>query len=364
MEERSFGCRVRDPGASYRTGQAVFVTLLRGRCGCNQAGSEMSLDSRQPSCDLVGEMSTVDSTHPEFRHEALFYRGPPQYVNGVRAFLEEGLVRGEPTLVAVPGAKADLISRSIDISAAEVVDISELGRNPRRIIPAVVEFLRDSGNRRSRVICEMQWSARSPAEVAEVTRQEAFVNLALAEFPLTVLCPYELDTLLDKTLADARRTHLETLTDGALEHSETYEDPIAMCADELWPLDMPPGLPERVDFAFTELFALRRSVHDWASSSGLSPDRVDDLVLAVNELASNSIVHGGGGGTLSMWRGSDKSFVCEVRDSGQIRDPLVGSYSPGPDMEARGLWLVNHLCDLVEIRSGPGGTRVRVRVDL
>ena len=281
------------------------------------------------------------------------------------AFLEEGLLRGEPTLVAVPRGKADVIAQTIDTSLAQIVDISELGRNPRRIIPAVTEFLRDTGIRPSRIVCEMQWSGRSPAEAAEATRQEAFVNLALAEYPLTILCPYELDTLQSRTLVDAGRTHLETLTDGAAKSSETYEDPIAMCADELWPLDSPPQTPGRVDVEFTErLFALRRTVHEWASSSGLSPDRVDDLVLAVNELASNSIVHGGGAGTLSMWRGPDGSLACEVRDSGHITDPLVGSYSPGPEMEARGLWLVNHLCDLVEIRSDPRGTRVRIRFDL
>jgi hypothetical protein len=36
---------------------------------------------------------------------------------------------------------------------------------------------------------------------------------------------------------------------------------------------------------------------------------------------------------------------------------------PDPDPESgRGLWLVNQLCDLVQIRSGPSGTTIRVHM--
>jgi hypothetical protein len=51
-----------------------------------------------------------------------------------------------------------------------------------------------------------------------------------------------------------------------------------------------------------------------------------------------------------------------VRDQGEITDPLVGRYPPGPDLDVNGLWLVNQLCDLVQIRSGPDGTYVRLTI--
>jgi hypothetical protein len=57
-------------------------------------------------------------------------------------------------------------------------------------------------------------------------------------------------------------------------------------------------------------------------------------------------------------------MFCEVRDEGWIFDPLVGRRRPPPEERGQGLWLVNHVCDLVELRSGPAGTTVRLRMRL
>ena len=55
-------------------------------------------------------------------------------------------------------------------------------------------------------------------------------------------------------------------------------------------------------------------------------------------------------------------MTCQVSDSGRIRDPLAGRVRPEPDARGgRGLWLVNQLCDLVQIRTGSSGTTVRVQ---
>jgi anti-sigma regulatory factor (Ser/Thr protein kinase) len=62
------------------------------------------------------------------------------------------------------------------------------------------------------------------------------------------------------------------------------------------------------------------------------------------------------------WREPD-AVVCEVSDSGAIADPLAGRVEPRPDqLGGRGLWVANHLCDLVQIRSSPSGTVARVRM--
>jgi anti-sigma regulatory factor (Ser/Thr protein kinase) len=92
---------------------------------------------------------------------------------------------------------------------------------------------------------------------------------------------------------------------------------------------------------------------------------VRDLKLAVTEAATNSIRHGGGRGTALLWR-TDLSVVCELSDTGVITNPLVGLVRPTAGQAGgRGLWFVNNLCDLVEIRSSPGGgTRVRMSMDL
>jgi anti-sigma regulatory factor (Ser/Thr protein kinase) len=85
-------------------------------------------------------------------------------------------------------------------------------------------------------------------------------------------------------------------------------------------------------------------------------------VFVANELATNSIRHGGGSGHFELWRVGDR-VICEVTDRGWIRDPLVGRVEPADDSESgRGVWLANQLCDLVQIRTTPAGTTVRAHI--
>ena len=85
-------------------------------------------------------------------------------------------------------------------------------------------------------------------------------------------------------------------------------------------------------------------------------------MLAVDELATNSVIHGGGSGTLQAWDDGE-AVVCEIRDAGRLDAPLAGRERPAEGQIGRyGLWLVNHLCDFVEQRSLPDGNVVRVHV--
>ena len=81
-------------------------------------------------------------------------------------------------------------------------------------------------------------------------------------------------------------------------------------------------------------------------------DRLPDLVLAVNELATNSMRHGGGRGMLRIWE-RGRHVLLRGRDRGRIDDPLAGRERPDRSGGGgRGLWIVNHLCDLVQVRPG------------
>jgi len=117
-------------------------------------------------------------------------------------------------------------------------------------------------------------------------------------------------------------------------------------------------------FERDELAAVRELVAGEAARASLPGERSIALTVAVNELAANCVLHGGGAGTVQVWLEPD-AVVAEVSDGGWIKDPLAGRLRPGPSQEhGRGLWMVNQLCDLVQIRSGVSGTRVRVRVGL
>ena len=85
-------------------------------------------------------------------------------------------------------------------------------------------------------------------------------------------------------------------------------------------------------------------------------------MLAVAELAANSIRHGGGRGILRIWH-DDGSVIAEIRDRGLIEDPLAGRRAPAAEqLGGRGLWIANAVCDLVQVRSTAQGTAVRVHM--
>jgi anti-sigma regulatory factor (Ser/Thr protein kinase) len=127
-------------------------------------------------------------------------------------------------------------------------------------------------------------------------------------------------------------------------------------------LPVPPVDRVEVEFELDGLAGIRDLVADRAKLCGLDATRAEDLVLAVHELAANSVRHGGGRGTFRLWRDGD-ALVCEVSDRGWITDPMAGRRRPNTDQPGgRGLWLVNQLCDVVELRSSPAGTVVRVRM--
>ena len=97
-----------------------------------------------------------------------------------------------------------------------------------------------------------------------------------------------------------------------------------------------------------------------AGGTQLSAERLSELDLAVHEIASNSVRHGGGSGRFRVWTEAD-AVSCEIADAGRISDPLVGRVAPGLTAEGgRGVWLANQLADLVQIRSSADGTTVRI----
>jgi anti-sigma regulatory factor (Ser/Thr protein kinase) len=129
-------------------------------------------------------------------------------------------------------------------------------------------------------------------------------------------------------------------------------------------LHAPREAPAEMEFTRTSLRAVRRFVALGAERARLGRGRREDLVLAVDELATNSVTYGGGRGELSLWCEAGE-VRCEVRDRGHITDPLVGRRRPAPEqLTGRGLWVVGRLCDEVEIRSSPGRTVVRVHMRL
>jgi anti-sigma regulatory factor (Ser/Thr protein kinase) len=296
-----------------------------------------------------------------FRHEAAFYRDAGGYRAAVLPFIREGLDRAEAVLVAVPGPAAKLIREGLDGLAAAArqvayADMTELGRNPGRVIGAIWDFAGRYPGRPVRFVSELAWPGRSAAEIDEVAAHEAMLNLAFAAGPVTLLCPYDASLLAPRIISGAGLTHpfLRTAS-GVSASAEFMPGPGAPAA----PLPPPPGGARRLAFT-RDLRAVRAFVSEQAGQAGLSPDRAADLILAVGEVAANTVRHAGASGTLLTWTAGTE-IVCQVSDRGQITDPLAGRRRP-PETGGLGLWVVNQVCDLAELRTGPGGTVVRMHM--
>ena len=114
------------------------------------------------------------------------------------------------------------------------------------------------------------------------------------------------------------------------------------------------------DFELANLLDVRRDVQQAGSQCGLTDLRLYYFVVAVNEVMTNAIHHGGGHGTLRIaWAG--EYFECEVVDAGPGIPPekLDPATAPAADtLTGRGLWLTRQLCDKVEVVSDSTGTRV------
>jgi anti-sigma regulatory factor (Ser/Thr protein kinase) len=303
--------------------------------------------------------------HDSFRHEAYLYRGEQDFLASTAAFVREGVAAGQPVMVAVVPQRLERLREDLGTDADDVwfVDMAALGHNPAGIIPAWQGFVEafSDGGQPVRGVGEPVWAGRREAEIAECQLHEALLNMAVAaDTPLWLRCPYDVAALDDSVLHEMRRSHPVLVDAGEYRGSTSYggSDLVESMFGE--PLGSPgPGCVS-VDFGATDLSLVRAIVRDTVERAGLGPDVVDDVELAVHELSTNSVRHGGGRGTLLTWQ-EPEALVLEVRDTGVITDRLAGRRQPATGAPgSRGLWLANQLCDLVQLRSDAGGTTVRV----
>jgi serine/threonine-protein kinase RsbW len=114
-------------------------------------------------------------------------------------------------------------------------------------------------------------------------------------------------------------------------------------------------------FDHSRVTALRHTVTSRAARAGMAGERLDDFVVAVNELLTNAVRHGGGVGRVALWC-ADGVVVCEVADDGAgiAGRPARPSRPAADEAGGWGLWLADELTDSLEIDSGPAGTTVRI----
>ena len=300
-----------------------------------------------------------------FHHSALLYSSPEEFAAEGAAFLREGVEAGEPALVMVGPQKIEWLRDELgpDAEAIQFEDMTKVGHNPAWIIPAWREFADAHPGQRMRGIDEPIWAGRTDDELVECQRHESLLNHAFKDAAgFKLLCPYDTESLEPAVIHEAERSHPHVAADGAEHPSRSYRGTSACAEPHSDPLPEPRTVVHGLPFGEAMIDEVRRAVERHASRTGLRRRQREDLVLAVNELATNSVRHGGGYGRLRMWADEDR-VVCEVRDGGAIEEPLAGRERPEPRQRSGyGLWLANQVCDLVQVRSLTTGGVVRVHM--
>ncbi|WP_405497173.1 anti-sigma factor RsbA family regulatory protein [Nocardia sp. NBC_00511] len=301
-----------------------------------------------------------------FAHPALFYRGPEDYLSGTLAFIRAGLAQDEPVAVSVPTTNLALIREALgsDAGAVRLLDMTIEGRNPGRIIPGILRAFADVYPQgRVRIIGEPVWAARSELEYPACAQHEGLIDAAFAGRAVTILCPYDLTTLSPAIVADAYATHRKVIDRDGEITSGTY-DPASVVAAYNRQLGQPPATARTFAFDVDTLSHARWAVVDYATGRGMSESRLVDLEVVIGEAIANSVVHGGGRGTLSYWL-EDAQICCQIHDSGHILDPLSGRLPAAlRTAGGRGLLLINQLATLVRMHTDSAGTTLRVHVPL
>lgn len=308
------------------------------------------------------QRTSPEQTRTSLVHEALLYRNPEHLSNVVAHFAIDAAQAGEPLLVVLPEASHELVRNAVAPTGADThfEAMSARGRNPSCLLDLFEDWIAGHDGP-VRVIDEPVWPGRSHAEVVEVLRHEAAINHALASAEISILCPYDAAHLDADVLEGAELTHPRLITNGTGRASERYGDPLELLAGERWPQEPRKDPVSELDFD-GDLHALRSAVAGDPVAEMLGRERREDLVFVINEAATNAVKHGDGHCMARIWQDGE-TVVSEVQTRSPLADALVGRRRPDHGAETgRGLWLINQVCDLVELRTGACGTTVRMHL--
>ncbi len=305
-------------------------------------------------------------------HDALLYDSPEQLVDVAVPFLLAGLAAGEAGVIATSSTAAGLLRD--ELGTHPRVHIVERGDVYRARTPTAITTFRQlaeqrvsDGVPRVRVVGEVNFGD-TERDWLEWQRYEAVINEALADWPLWGLCVFDATRLPEPLLESALHTHSHVVDTGGRAPNPRFTAP----ADYLRSLPVPPepleDTPPRLlapDVA--DFIGLRHAVAAELAAVEAPRDLIEDFLLAVDEMTSNAVRHGGPPVSLRLWSADDR-VVCTIRDSGPGFDDPFAGYGPahGDDLSrgGMGLWLARQLCDHVDISGDDGGAQVRLTLRL
>ncbi len=301
-------------------------------------------------------------------HDALFYASEEEYLATAVPYLREGIECGDAVLVHAPPHSLELLREALDGDERVHLDgLGELYLSPALALAGYTRWFERqlaAGARAITTVGEITFPG-DPAGQLDWARMEALFNRLLARYPLRALCPYNVNTLPSSVIAEAHRSHPSFLSRGVRIPNPRYQDPREVLGRprpaERGSLEDSAPAAEIGDL--TDLGALRRDVYRVARTTDLPSDAVDDFVFAVNEVATNALIHGSRPVRIRLWAWGPR-MLCTVTDHGPgISDPFVGYQRPTKgsiDRSGVGLWAARQLCDLITWGRADGNFTVRL----
>jgi anti-sigma regulatory factor (Ser/Thr protein kinase) len=293
------------------------------------------------------------------RHAAVLYSTPDELARRLLAPLRAALADDAPAVAVVDAPTRAELHRELGGDAHRVAFPDPAAVHAAPAFTVAVRWARCGRGVRTpqgRAAVVGQHVAGLGCPDAHWARLDIGLNVAVEGQPIAVLCPYRGD---DPQLDRVRATHPLLETADGTTASADYRPPGDVLVH--YPPPPPPDLGPpavEIDFTVDGLGAVRRAVAAVAGEADAG--RAADLVLAVNEIASNTVEHGPGRGRARIWADGD-GVTAEVADGGRTDLRFPGMVPPpASGVRGRGLWLASELCDVLQVWSDPAGTVVRL----
>lgn len=299
-----------------------------------------------------------------FEHQGLLFRRERQFREVARKRLRSAVRENAYAVLAVTPERAATLVAELSPSERERVHVTDRDRlydAPGRALAALHRLALSVEPAPVVVVSEPPVAGGRGMELREWHRLESVLCTALASQRMRLLCAHDERNLGPGTRTAVLATHPVLVGSAGPRANPAYLGTAAFGARPVAPEPLPATGPVHHLEIGMSLPRLRGDLAALVRTAGFPPGRVDNLVVAVNELAANVLEHGAGKGTVRVWR-SPGRWVCDVFDErGGLLDPLAG-YRPADGMRPRGygLWITRQTCDFVEISGSGEGSLVRL----
>jgi hypothetical protein len=298
-----------------------------------------------------------------FAHRVLPYLSEREYVATLVPFLAEGHAAGDRLLVVATPARFQLLRAELPSAAGvEFVDSNNWYRSPGHATACAAKHFRLTGDSGLRVIGEPPWQQSAPDELAEWSCYEAACNLAFANVPIQVVCPYRISETPAGVLAEALRTHAEMTDVLGTRACAGYVAPREFVPDFEPELPQPPPASKATVVRNGTFEDVARLATRRALELGVVGRSARNFGLAAHEAAAQFFPDRPVEAQMKVWT-ARRELVGELLCRGPRQPRITGYLQPHPtDGTGDRLWLTRRLCRVVRLASTPYGMRVRLHL--